>query len=177
MIDGKIELQNQAVKAAFARLRLAMGGQLIDPMREVGRTLKTSTQLRFRAQAGPDGVPWKPSKRVEQHGGQTGRLSGRLRNSITYVATSSSVEVGTNLPYAAPFHFGKTKPETVRSHQRKVSVVFGRRLASPATAQVRGFTRKPNQPARPVVGASVQDTADILAITGRYLFRSAGVMQ
>lgn len=51
-----------------------------DAMTEVGRYLKTSTQLRFRAQRGPDGTAWKPTHR----GGQVLRLSGRLRNSITY---------------------------------------------------------------------------------------------
>lgn len=51
-----------------------------DAMTEVGRYLKTSTQLRFRAKKGPDGAGWKPTLR----GGQILRLSGRLRNSLTY---------------------------------------------------------------------------------------------
>lgn len=63
------------------------GGEQItgdDIARAWGRYLKTSTQLRFRAQKAPDGRPWKPSKRVIAHGGVTLRLSSRLRNSIAY---------------------------------------------------------------------------------------------
>lgn len=56
-----------------------------DVARAMGRYLKTSTQLRFRDQEDPEGRPWRPSQRVALHGGQTLRLSGRLRNSITYV--------------------------------------------------------------------------------------------
>lgn len=64
-------------------LRRAFDGERIagrDAMTEVGRYLKSSTQLRFRAQRGPDGSAWKPTRR----GGQVLRLSGRLRNSIAY---------------------------------------------------------------------------------------------
>lgn len=51
-----------------------------DAARAIGRHLKTSTQLRFRAQQSPDGAPWAPTLR----GGQILRLTSRLRNSITY---------------------------------------------------------------------------------------------
>lgn len=64
-------------------LSRAFGGERLtgrDVMTDVGRYLKTSTQLRFRAQRGPDGAGWKPTHR----GGQVLRLSGRLRNSIAY---------------------------------------------------------------------------------------------
>lgn len=55
-----------------------------DAAHAIGRYLKTSTQLRFRAQKGPDGKAWPPSQRARAEGGQTLRLTGRLRNSITY---------------------------------------------------------------------------------------------
>lgn len=55
-----------------------------DVARAIGRYFKTSTQLRFRAQQGPDGKPWQKSKRVLARGGQTLRLTSRLRNSVTY---------------------------------------------------------------------------------------------
>ncbi len=53
-----------------------------DVSRAIGRYFKTSVQLRFRAQAAPDGTRWRPTQR----GGQILRLTGRLRNSITYRA-------------------------------------------------------------------------------------------
>lgn len=55
-----------------------------DAARAIGRYLKSSTQLRFRAQKTPDGQAWPPSQRVLARGGQTLRLTSRLRNSITY---------------------------------------------------------------------------------------------
>lgn len=68
-------------------LQRAWGGERLtgaDAARAIGRYLKTSTQLRFRAQKGPDGQAWPPSQRVIARGGQTLRLTSRLRNSITY---------------------------------------------------------------------------------------------
>lgn len=70
-------------------LQRAWGGQRLtgaDAARAIGRYLKTSTQLRFRAQKTPDGQAWPPSQRVLAHGGQTLRLTSRLRNSITYLS-------------------------------------------------------------------------------------------
>lgn len=68
-------------------LQRAWGGERLtgaDAARAIGRYLKSSTQLRFRAQKAPDGRAWPPSQRVLAHGGQTLRLTSRLRNSITY---------------------------------------------------------------------------------------------
>lgn len=175
MIEAKIQLQDQEVKAALERLRLAMRGKLGEPMREIGRLLKTSTQLRFRDGVSPDGLPWKPSWRVIEHGGQTGRLSGRLHNSLTYRATDSSVEVGTNVVYGPAFQFGKSGSEQVKAHTRRVTMVFGRRPKHPATASVRAFSRRVSQPARAFVGVSNQDREDMLDVVDRHLFKSIGV--
>ena len=175
MVEVKIELHDTEIKEGLARLEVATGGRLGAPMRQIGRLLKTSTQLRFTDQVGPDGKKWAPSKRVREHGGQTLRLTGRLRNSITYRAAESSVAVGTNVVYAAALQFGRTGTEKVKAHTRKVTVAFGRRLTHPVTANVRSFTRKLNLPPRPYIGVSQQDRTDILAILKRHLAgRAAG---
>ena len=174
MIEETIRIVDEGVSAALQRVRLALGGQMADPFREIGRMLLTSIRLRFIDQKGPDGKPWVKSKRVLAHGGQTLRLSGRLRNSFTYRSDSHRVEVGTNVVYARALHFGKKDPEHVKPHDRQVKVVFGIRLSSPVTAHVKGYTRKPNLPARPMVGVSVQDRKDIFAILGRHLFKATG---
>jgi phage gpG-like protein len=174
VIEENIRIVDQGVSAALQRVRLALGGQMATVFREIGRMLLTSLRLRFIDQKGPDGKPWVKSKRVLAHGGQTLRLSGRLRNSFTYRSDEHKVEVGTNVVYARPLHFGKKEPEKVRPHDRKVTVVFGVRLSSPVTAHVKGFTRKPNLPPRPMVGVSVQDRKDLFAILGRHLFQATG---
>lgn len=75
-----LNIENDHLQRAWAGERLTGA----DVARAMGRYLKTATQLRFRDQEDPEGRPWRPSQRAALHGGQTLRLSGRLRNSITY---------------------------------------------------------------------------------------------
>ena len=72
----------------------------------LGDVVITQTQLRFRDQTDPDGVPWKPSIRALEQGGQTLVDTGALRSSITKLVTDGQVEVGTNLPYANAMQYG-----------------------------------------------------------------------
>lgn len=107
-LDTKLELQDGRVKAAIERLRraLPLGGDMTPAFRSIGRIGKTESQKRFREQKSPEGVAWKPSKRVLEEGGQTLRLTGRLQRSITYQADHASAEIGTNAIYARIQHLG-----------------------------------------------------------------------
>jgi len=69
--------------------------------KEIGEYIIDSTKERFRKGVAPDGSAWKPSRRAEETGGKTLMDSRVLYNSFTYRATASSVEVGTNVKYAA----------------------------------------------------------------------------
>jgi phage virion morphogenesis protein len=83
---------------------LAIAGRNLFPlMDEIGGALETSTRVRFEDGDGPDGKRWTPSKR----GGQTLVDTGRLLASITSNASRTSVEVGSNLIYAATHQFGR----------------------------------------------------------------------
>ena len=108
--DARVEIMDGGVRAAFERLRLGLplGGSMRPAMENIGRVLKTGAQLRFRTTTGPDGQAWEKSFRAKNEGGQTLSLTRRLRNSITYQATGSSVQVGTNVVYAAVHQFGAT---------------------------------------------------------------------
>lgn len=78
-----IAIMNDLLSRAFE------GGESVSGRQagtEIARYLKTSVQLRFREQKGPDGKAWKPSLRATRTGGQTLRLTSRLRNSITGAA-------------------------------------------------------------------------------------------
>jgi len=106
--DLSVKVDNAALLAAIERVHkgLPLGGRMGPLWERIGRVGKTSTQLRFRMQVAPDGSPWKKSRRALEDGGQTLSLSRRLRNSITYEATSTGVSWGTNVAYAAMQHFG-----------------------------------------------------------------------
>lgn len=83
---------------------LAIAGRNLFPlMDEIGGALETSTRVRFEAGDGPDGRPWAPVQR----GGQPLVDTGRLLASITSNADRTSVEVGSNLIYAATHQFGR----------------------------------------------------------------------
>lgn len=145
-IDGKVRIEDARLKAAFARLiaALPIGGDMTPVMKDLGRALKTGTQLRFREQRSPEGAPWQPSLRAIAEGGQTLRLTGRLRNSITFGATKDSVEIGTNVVYAAIHQFSGAA----------------------------GRGGKSKIPARPYLGASEADKIELLRIVNDYIARA-----
>lgn len=107
-VDGRITIKSAPVTAAIRRVlqALPLGGDGKPLFTMVGRHVKTDVQLNFREGKSPEGVPWVPSRRVIESGGQTLRLTGKLRNSITYQADHASVEVGTNKIYGPRMHFG-----------------------------------------------------------------------
>lgn len=105
--DG-VKVVDSGVQAALEKLRLGLplGGRMKPTFEAMGRVLKTGAQLRFRTATGPDGKAWEKSWRAKTEGGQTLSLTRRLRNSLSYQATESSVAVGTNVVYAAIHQFG-----------------------------------------------------------------------
>jgi|CXWL01.1.fsa_nt_gi phage gpG-like protein len=110
-IEPRVRVVDAEVKAAIRRvlMSLPLGGDGRPLFTMIGRHGKTDVQLNFRKQRSPDGVPWIPSRRVIERGGQTLRLTSRLRNSISYNATHDQAEVGTNVIYARRQHFGDNR--------------------------------------------------------------------
>lgn len=86
----------------------AAGEDLSAFMDALGLGLVGNTIHRFDRETGPDGVRWTPSGRAKAEGGQTLSKNRDLKGSITYVASADTVEVGTNVHYAAPHQFGAT---------------------------------------------------------------------
>ena len=118
-------------------------------MTNIGMAMKGQTTRRFQAGEGPDGAAWKPlagprrnSKGKERKGRASPLLdTGRLRSSISFSATPSEVFVGSNIEYA-------------RIHQ----------LGGKA-----GRGRKVTIPARPYLGLSDDDQAEIAALVAEHL--------
>ena len=158
-IDVHLEEGGDA-QAALRRM-----AESLDDAREVlediGRRLVASTVRRFERTAGPDGRPWPTSIRAREEGGLTLTDTGRLRGSITHQVLPRAVRVGTNVPYAATHQFGaEIRPRRARALKFRVAGQW-------ATKQ------SVSVPARPFLGVSRDDEAEIARIVEDGLRRAA----
>lgn len=134
-----------------------------DLARDIAALGKASTAERFRTQVGPDGSPWKPSLRVQLHGGRTLTKDGHLAGSLSARHGRDFAEWGVNRIYAAIHQFGGViRPKT--------AAALRFRLANGAFAVAKSI----NMPARPFLGLSADDVDDFLALVGRRLQGLAG---
>ncbi|WP_368565501.1 phage virion morphogenesis protein [Pseudoxanthomonas sp. UTMC 1351] len=166
-MQPSITLDDAKVHAAMTRLRQLVGGRgggALSIMQSIGRYMKTSTQMRFRTQAGPDGTPWTPSARAQAEGGQTLRDSNRLFRSLSWHATSQYAEAGTNVVYGPAHHFGIREMVNIPSHRRTRRKTSRTGRLSVSSWTVRSYARAMFLPARPFVGFSQADRIEILAI-------------
>jgi phage virion morphogenesis protein len=191
-LETKFQIDDREVSLALARLRMALplSGDMTPAMQSMGRVLKTAAQLRFRETRSPDGTEWKRSGRAEHEGGQTLSLSRRLRNSITYSADRISATVGTNVVYAAIHQFGgivRAKkgpflaiPVTAAAREAGSPRRFpGLHVWQTLKGQfVMGtdkgvvhfvLKRQVTIPARPFLGASVDDRAELVRVLQQHL--------
>lgn len=104
MAGVRIELNQNDLKTIQSRLNTL--SHLTDNLRpglnEIGDYLVSETTQRFRDSKSPQGENWKNVKR----GGKPLVDHGHLRDSIHYQATNDSVEIGSNLVYAAIHQLG-----------------------------------------------------------------------
>lgn len=120
----------------------------------IAGALRESATLRFHQGKAPDGSHWKKSRRALETGGQTLILEGRLRDSLAARVNAKSLEVGTNVVYGGIHQFGGI----IRPKK-------GRALAVPGV----GFRSSVTMPARPYLGISADDEAEIKDITETWL--------
>lgn len=82
-------------------------------MNTIGRVLSNRIKLGFKNSKSPYGQKWKP---LISRQGQPLVNTGRLRESITYIADDHSVQVGTNLIQAKVHQFGAViRPRTAKT--------------------------------------------------------------
>ena len=121
MAGASIQVETRELDAVVARLeRLANRTENKAPlMDEIGSAMVASVQRRFETGRGPNGEPWQPSGRVNRAQGNAQTLvdSARLMDSQTHVATNDSVEIGSNLIYAAIHQLGG---QTGRNHATEI---------------------------------------------------------
>lgn len=137
------------VRRALSRL-VAAAADLSEPMEEIGAALVTSTQQRFVEKESPDGDAWAAvTTRYARRKVALGRdprnvLQGQnhLLQSLAYLAGARDVAVGSNRVYAAIHQLGGTDDMP----------------AGPADI-----------PARPYLGISRDDEAEIAAVLDDHL--------
>lgn len=132
-------------------------------MANIGRLLEASARDRIEAtNTTPEGVPWPVSLRAQEDGGKTLFEKGRLAASLHNIPDRNSVEVGSNLIYAGVHQDGATILPVNGD-----ALVF--KLANGRTVTVGSVTI----PARPYLGVSEQDAADIDKAVAHYLGTTA----
>lgn len=124
----------------------------------IGTSLRDSTVERFKESKDPDDKAWKPSRNSILNNKKTLVDSSRLRNSIKPKETKTGVAVGTNTIYAATHQFGE-KGRIIRPKNAKA-----------LTFQIDGKWRRAKKvkikiPARPFMGISEEDMAEITSMT------------
>ena len=91
--------------------------------------------------------------------------TGRLRRSITARFEGSGKEnfralVGTNVEYARVHEFGFKGEVDVKSHQRTMTMAWGKLMKTPKTVTVRAHKLKMNMPERSFLRSSLTENRD-----------------
>jgi phage virion morphogenesis protein len=187
----EIKVTDQPVLDVLARASVA-DGDTVQLMRAFGGYLLTSSQQRFETKSGPGGTAWQrlaprtARERIRLGYGTANilRRRNRLYESLTYVATATAVEEGTNNPYAAIQNFGGEIHHYARSQ----------RIYQHYNARTDTFDPKPRKrahsnfarwfeigehsvtiPARPYLGIDAADTVELVAIGEDWLAGKLGV--
>lgn len=151
--------------------------------RDMGEYMLLALDVRFESKTAPDGTPWQalsPAylKRKRKNQDKILVLDGYLKNTLRYQANENEMAVGSNRPYAAIHQFGGEIHIAARSqqayfrHDAKTNEVaphfVSRRKANFAQWVSLGpYTIK--MPARPWLGTSEEDDAELLSIAHKHL--------
>lgn len=143
-----MEIDDREVLAALARVQQRIGN-MRPLLKEIGEDMAASTKKRFDTTTAPDGNPWLRnsvlSTLLYKEGdtpltGETGLLHSTINSDVI---SATAVEIGSPMQYSAMQQFGGTKAEFPH--------LWG------------------DVPARPFLGLSEADKANILDLTVDYL--------
>lgn len=179
----RIDIDDAPARQGLSSLRERVS-DLTPVMEEIGAQLRQHVDERFEGGFGPFKAPWKKSQRAIEQKGQTLVDRGRLRQSVTYQADASSVEVGTNVEYGAIHQFGGdiAQPEYTRKVAFRARELGGMWEFLKKTSRHKGRfdidvtygARTVTMPARPYLGFDNTDSAEVVAITTRHLQAAVG---
>ena len=138
---------------------IARGGNLQEPLKDIGQDMVTVTTRAFEESRTPEGVAWQPSAAARREGRRTlidRGLRGGLMGSQSYVVGPLGVTYGTNMVHAAIHQFGGSFAHAGRRGSADAGTGFGQALAEAIVTL----------PARAFIGRSEADEqrwADTLA--------------
>lgn len=142
----------ETIEQALARLNPFQGEHLLEAL---ARLIQQSVRERLIAGGpAPDGSAWKANlegRRPVLH------RSGALARSIDYAVSGMQAVVGSGLIYAAIHQFGGV---ILPKKGDRLSFRIGNRQI---------FARKVTMPARPYIGLSGEDRAELVQAAGAYL--------
>jgi len=154
-------------------------GSLRTPLNDIAEYLHMSTDARARRQVAPDGTPWAPlSPRTlaRKKGNKILRESGALLDTLRHQVTDDGLDFGTDRPYGAIHQDGGKIEHAARSQQvyfKEKGGVVGNRFVKKSKSNfaqwVTHGARSVEMPARPYLGLSSEDEAEILEIVSDYL--------
>lgn len=143
---------------------IARGGNLQEPLADIGQDMVSVTTRAFEESRTPEGQAWLPSAAALAEGRRTlidrGQRGG-LMGSQTYVVGPLGVTYGTNMMHAAIHQFGGTirTPQSHRSAQQDADTGFGQAFAEAVIVL----------PARAFIGRSETDQDRWAGILADYL--------
>ncbi len=149
-VSIRIDHDSAQIQAKLRKL-IALGSDLSGIMQDIATLGEASTRERFNTEIGPDGKRWKRSIRAQINGGKTLTQDGHLGDSIGKSSGHDFAKWGVNRVYAAIHQFGGTiKPKRAKTLRFK--------LANGEFISTKSVT----MPARPYLGISAGDEADIM---------------
>lgn len=107
----QVELDSEVLTASLQKAKQQLSN-MRPVMAAIGAAIEQNVQLRFDSKTAPDGTPWKPwaaktaMARSKEGRGTLLEYTGRMRDSLTYVADNDSVAIGFGVPYASFHEFG-----------------------------------------------------------------------
>lgn len=182
MAGVTLEFDNAAALAYIQAAADALGNP--EPLlRDMGEYLMIAHDARFASQSAPDGTPWQalsPSylRRKRKNQDKILRLDGYLANTLRYQVNGGELLFGSNRSYAAIHQFGGEIQVAARSQQAyfrqddKTGEVGNRFVAKRKSNFAQWVTMGPYSiriPARPFLGTSAADDAELLTIAQNYL--------
>lgn len=157
-LDIRIDVRGfLPAEMALDRLSALQEAQLLDGL---GRQIHQQTVRRIEEEkTAPDGKAWKRNS----EGTPTLYREGHLARSIDWVVQGLQVAVGSALIYAPIHQYGGTiAPKTADA----LAFMIGNRFV---------MTQKVTMPARPYLGVSADNAADILDVAKAFIRKALGL--
>ncbi len=172
-LEIKVEMDDRAVRSALQRL-IKAGADLKPAFAEIGEYLDLATRERFDREEAPDGTSWEPLseatlRRKMLKGVKRGK--GKKRRRLTTRAGNTKAGAIKRLAQASILVESGDLRDTLRYHATADSLEFGTDRKYGATHQF-GDDEDRNIPARPYLGLSDADRAEIVAILREHLARA-----